>query len=230
MAGLYESKPFPPGGRTGWDWSTDEQTGQTFPVEVAWEPAFGAKRLPGHYKLGVAYDNSRFPDQYFDAAGRPFLTSGAAPRLHNGRTSVWVTADQMLLRHGQGPDDGLIVLGAYAHNSPNISLFEHFAWVGVLDRGFWRARPNDQFGLAVTYYKVSDRLTDRQQLQQSLGMPFTGGVYGVQSDAVVLEANYNIVVYRGIEVQPVVEYFINPGGQRVVPDALVFGLKTHVEF
>ena len=230
MAGIYESKPFPPGGRTGFDWSTSGQTGQTFPVEVAWEPAFGTGRLPGHYKLGLAYDNSEFPDHYVDAAGRPFLTSGAAPRLHNGRTSVWVTADQMLVPNGPGQNGGLIGLAAYAHNSPDTSLFEHFVWVGVLDRGFWPARPNDQFGLAVTYYKLSHSLTRREELQQSLDLPFTDGELGVQSDAFVLEANYNIAVYRGVQVQPEIEYFVRPGGQHAVRNSLVLGLKTHVLF
>jgi porin len=230
MAGVYESKPFPPGGRTGWDWSTHGQTGQTFPVEVAWEPVFEGGRLPGHYKLGLAYDNSEFPDHYVDAAGQPFLTSGAAPRLHNGRTSQWATADQMFVRNGPGQNDGLVALAAYAHNSPDTSLFEHFVWVGVLDRGFWRARPNDQFGLAVTYYKLSHSLTRREELQQTLGLPFTDGEYGVQSDALVLEANYNIAVYRGIQVQPEIEYFVRPGGQHAVSNSLVLGLKTHVLF
>lgn len=230
MAGIYESKPFPPGGRTGWNWSTHGQTGQTFPMEVAWEPVFGAARLPGHYKLGLAYDNSEFPDHYVDAAGRPFLTSGAAPRLHNGRTSLWATADQMLVRNGPGRNDGLVGLAAYAHNSPDTSLFEHFVWIGVLDRGFWRARPNDQFGLAVTYYKLSHSLTRREELQQDLDLPFTDGEYGVQSDALVLEANYNISVYRGIQLQPEIEYFVRPGGQHAVSNSLVLGLKTHVLF
>jgi len=230
MAGIYESKPFPPGGRTGWDWSTDDQTGQTFPVEFAWEPVLGAGRLPGHYKLGLAYDNSEFPDNYVDEAGVPFVISRSAPRLHNGRTSLWATADQMLVRNGPGDNDGLIALAAYAHNTPDISLFKHFVWVGVLNRGFWSARPNDQFGLAVTYYKVSGGITDSQRLQQSLGLPFGAGIYGVQSDAFVLEANYNIAIYRGVEIQPEIEYFIRPGGQSSIDDSLVLGLKTHVQF
>lgn len=230
MAGVYESKPFPPGGRTGWDWSTNSATGETYPVEVAWEPSFGAAQLAGHYKVGLAYDNSEFPDFFVDATGRPQAVTGAAPRRRRGRTSVWVTGDQMLLRHGPGQNDGLIVLGAYAHNNPDISLFEHFAWVGVLDRGFWRARPNDQFGLGITYYKVSHSLTAREELQQNLDLPFTDGEYGVQSDAFVFEANYNVAVHSGVQMQPEIEYFVRPGGQHAVSNALVLGLKAHVLF
>jgi porin len=230
MAGLYESKPFPPGGRTGLDWSTRTATGESIPVELAWEPVLAGGHLPGHYKVGMVYDTSRFPDFFDDAAGQPQVITATPPRMHRGRTSVWVTADQMLRRNGPGQNDGLIVLAAYAHNSPDISLFEHFVWAGLLDRGFWRARPNDQLGLAVTYYKVSPSLTARETLQQTLNLPFTEGEFGVQSDAVVLEANYSIAVWRGVSVQPQIEYFIHPGGQRVVPNAFVLGLKTHVAF
>ena len=230
MAGAYESKPFPPGGRTGWDWSTHHSTGETLPVEAAWLPVFGHDQLTGHYKLGAAYDSSSFPDYFRDAAGRPLVASGAAARRHHGRTSVWATADQMLVRNGPGLNDGLVLLGAYAHNSPDVSLFEHFAWVGLLDRGFWPARPQDQIGLAVTYYKVSRSLAAREGLQTALGLPFADGNYGVQSSAFVLEANYNIPVYRGVEVQPELEYFIRPGGRRSIPNAAVLGLKTHVLF
>jgi porin len=230
MAGLYESTPFPPGGPSGWDWSTSRATGEVFPAEIAWEPVSGPDRLQGHYKLGIAYDNSSFTDNFYDAAGRPFLTSGAPARRDQGRVSVWATADRMVMRNGPNPNDGLILLGAYAHNSPDVSLFEHFAWVGLLDRGFWRSRPQDQLGLAATYYRVSRGVTRREEMQGSFGVPFTGGIFGVQSDAFVLEANYDIPVYRGIDVQPELEYFIHPGGQAAVPNAFVLGLKTHVLF
>jgi len=230
MAGVYESKPFPPGGRSGWDWSTHHSTGETFPAEVAWQPVFGADRLPGHYKFGVAYDNSSFPDYFYDAAGQPLVTSGAAGRRHHGRTSVWVTADQMLTRNGPEQNDGLILMGAYAHSSPDTSVFEHFAWMGLLNRGFWAARPRDQIGVGVTYYKVGRNLAARERLQRTLSLSFTDGEYGVQSDAFVLEANYDIPIYRGVNVQPEIEYFIRPGGQRAVHNALVLGLKTHVLF
>jgi porin len=46
----------------------------------------------------------------------------------------------------------------------------------------------------------------------------------------VLEANYNIPVYRGIQLQPEFEWFVHPGGVSTVPDAVVLGLKTHVLF
>lgn len=158
------------------------------------------------------------------------MTSGATARRDHGRTSLWITADQMLMRNGPAENDGLVLLAAFAHNNPDTSLFEHFVWAGLLNRGFWAARPEDEFGFAITYYKVSYQLTATQDLQRDLGLPFSGGAFGVQSHAFVLEANYALPIYRGADVQPEIEYFIRPGAQKAVPNALVLGLKTHVLF
>jgi len=228
--GLYEATPFPQGGRAGWDWSTTHATGEVFPLEVAYEPMIGAARMPGHYKAGVIYDNSTYPDIYQDYRGQPLVQSGLTARNRHGRSSFYVTADQMVVRQGPGDDNGVILLAAYVHNSPDTSMFEHFAWIALLDTGFWAARPLDRIGLSGTYYKLSPRLTATEGLQQDLGLPFTGGAYGVQSDALVLEANYNFPIYCGVELQPEIEYFIRPGGQSNIRNAFELGLKTHVQF
>jgi len=89
--------------------------------------------------------------------------------------------------------------------------------------------PDDQVGLAFTYYQVSPSLTRTESLEQQFGLPPTYP-FGVQSHAMVLEANYNIPVYPGIQVQPEFEHFFRPGGVSSVRNALVLGLKTHVLF
>jgi carbohydrate-selective porin OprB len=77
---------------------------------------------------------------------------------------LWVTFDQMLFRSGPGPKTGLTVLGAYAHDDPDNSLFHNFVWLGTLYSGFWQARPNDQIGFGFTYYDVSPALSRKESL------------------------------------------------------------------
>jgi porin len=60
MVGVYASQPFPAGGRSGFDWSTNRVTGAFYVGELAWEPVFGRDQLPGHYKIGLGYDTSNF--------------------------------------------------------------------------------------------------------------------------------------------------------------------------
>ena len=229
MFGVYASEPFPAGGPTGWNWSTNQVTGAYYAVELGWEPEFGPARLSGHYKIGFAYDTSAFPDNLEDSNGQPFVLSGLPPREQHGRGQFWVTFDQMLLRNGPGPNEGLTVLAAYAHDDGDNSLYQHFIWAGLLYSGFWRDRPHDQIGLGITYYKIAPSLTQTETLEQEFDLAPTY-VYGVQTHAMVFELNYQFSVYRGVTLQPEMEYFLRPGGVSGVPSALVLGLKTHVVF
>jgi porin len=229
MGGVYASQPFPAGGRSGFDWSTNRITGAYYAAELGWEPVFGRDQLPGHYKVGVGYDTSSFADQFSDINGNAAVLTGLPQANRHGRTQLWVTFDQLLFRNGPAPNNGLTVLGAYAHDDPDNSFFQHFVWLGMLYSGFWQARPDDQIGLAFTYYQASPSLTRTESLEQQFGLPPTYQ-FGVQTHAMVLEANYNIPIYPGIQLQPEFEYFMRPGGVSSVSNAVVLGLKTHVLF
>ncbi|HUB15015.1 MAG TPA: carbohydrate porin [Acetobacteraceae bacterium] len=229
MFGVYASEPFPAGGPTGWNWSTNVVTGAYYAMELGWEPVFGPSQLSGHYKIGFAYDTSAFPDNLADTNGQPFVLTGLPPRMQHGRGQFWVTFDQMLLRTGPGPNEGLTVLAAYAHDDGDNSLYQHFVWAGLLYSGFWRDRPHDQIGLGITYYKIAPSLTQTETLEQEFDLAPTYA-YGVQTHATVFELNYQLPVYRGVTLQPEMEYFLRPGGVSRVPSAFVLGLKTHVVF
>jgi porin len=135
----------------------------------------GRDRLPGHYKIGVGYDTSDFANNDADANGNAFVLTGLPPSKQHGRTQAWVTFDQMLVRTGPALNDSLTVLGAYAHDSSENSLYEHFVWGGVLYSGFWNERPHDQIGLGVTYYKIAPSLTHTESLEQEFGLAPTYG-------------------------------------------------------
>lgn len=229
MVGGFESQPFPGGGRSGFDFSSSKVTGATIPVELAWEPVFGPNQLLGHYKLGYVYDTSSFNDSFADNNDASFVLSGLAPRKDQGRSSFYATFDQMLIRTGPAQNQGLTILGAFDHNDPGTSLFRNFIWTGLLYSGFWPARPNDQIGLAYTWYQVSNNLTRTEEVEQQFGLPPTYA-FGIQNTAGVIEANYNFPVYRGVQLQPEFEYFMRPGGVTTVHDAAVLGIKVHVSF
>jgi porin len=45
-----------------------------------------------------------------------------------------------------------------------------------------------------------------------------------------VEGNYDVHVFRGVTVEPDVQYIIRPNAQSSLHDAAVLGLKAHVEF
>ena len=225
-SGLYTDKFF----RSGFKFDTSDVHGEEFPIEVAYLPTFGADKLPGHYKLGFAYDNSPYNDFYVDDAGAPALLTGNPLKTHKGHTQAWALFDQMVLRNGPGTNDGLIVLGGYDHNDPTTSVYAEQYFVGALDRSFLQARPLDTVGVLFSYVNTSPYLVKAEDLETQLGLPLTGGVTGVQRHEEIIEVNYDAHVYRGINFQPEFQYVIRPNGQANIKDAAVLGFKTHIAF
>jgi porin len=212
--------------RTGFEWGTSHDSGVYIPVELAYETSLGESRLPGHYKVGAGYDTSGTYTDFSSA----LLPPGTAAPKHSGNTQVWLLADQMLLRQGPSDTDGLIALAAFIHNDPRNSVYSDQYIVGLIDRGFWKARPKDSIGLLFTYAGISNALTSTQALETEFGLPFSNGATGQQTHEMVIEASYNIRVVRGLTFMPDFQYVIRPNGQRSLPDAAVLGFKAHVSF
>jgi porin len=233
QAGLYEVNQNTytyPQFRSGFDWSGAGDSGVEVPVEVGYTPHFGPDRLPGHYKIGFGYDSSRYRQWAHDPFGPGAPLSGVAAKRSTGKTTAWALVDQMLFRNGPGEDDGVIVLGAYAHGDPATSSYADQFTFGLLDHGFWRARPADTVGVLFTYQSVSGALGKEQALDAEFGLPFANGATGIQTHEEVLEVTYDIHVAPGVNFQPEFQYVFRPNAQANLRDAAVFGFKAHVNF
>jgi len=81
---------------------------------------------------------------------------------------------------------------------------------------------------------VSGALTATQQLEEALDEPLTGGglgtPVGVQTHEMELEAMYIARVYRGVSIEPDIQYIIRPGGTGNIPNALVIGAQVGINF
>ncbi len=225
------------GYRSGFHFNAAHINGEYFPVEIGWEPSFGADKKPGHYKIGFGYDNNNHADNYYDINGGAFAQTGLVPRKRKGGSQEWVLVDQMLVRQGQAATDGIIGLAGFYHNDPRYSTRAEEYYVAALDRGFWHARPLDTIGLLFSYNTVSGKLGKTEALQQELGVPITGtgttfyngSTPGVQTHSMIIEANYAIHVFRGVTIAPDFQYFFRPNAQRNLPNAALIGFKSHIE-
>ncbi len=182
--GLYSDANF----RSGFKFDGSQDSGVYVPVEIAYEPRVGSAKIPGHYKIGFGYDSSStykaFSSALTATSGR---NVGSPISMHTGNTQSWALFDQMLLRQGPGDQDGIIALGGFVHNNPINSAYAEQYFVGVLDRGFWRARPQDAFGLLFTYNTVSGVLGKVQSREAALGFPLSNAASGPQTHEMVLE-------------------------------------------
>lgn len=215
--------------RSGFKFDASQDSGVYLPVEIAWEPQLGEDKLPGHYKLGFGYDSSgtykNFTNSLADA-GLPGYRSGR----HTGNTQFWALADQMLIRNGEGGDSGIIALAGYILNDPNNTIYADQYFLGMIDKGFWSARPNDSFQVLFSYVTASDRVAKVETIQQANGLALFGGATGVQTHEMLVEAGYNIPVTDGLTFVPDFQYIIRPNAQTNIPDAAVFGFRAYVDF
>jgi porin len=212
--------------RSGFEFGVPRSSGVYVPVQIGYEPKLGNDRLPGHYVAGFGYDSSRFKS--FSSA----LPAGSGPPAssHDGNTQFWLLADQMLVRNGNGDQDGIIALAGFVHNNADNSPYANQYFAGLLDRGFWRARPQDAVGLLFSYIEMSGALGKVQAAESELGIPISNAATGIQTHEMILEANYNIHVYRGVDFRPEFEYVIRPNAQSTIRNAAVLGFKLNVEF
>lgn len=227
QTGVYQVRP-KAGGPWGFNWGWSGTTGTYIPVEIGWEPKLGNGSLPGHYKIGGGYDTSRYPDNFADANGNSFVLSGLPPRQQRGRHSFYVLADQMIERHGDGDQNGLILMAGAVHSREVNSQISGFAFVGAADQGIIRGRPKDTAGLLFAYAKISDSAVRTQEIQQSLGLPLLYDAKGVQSHEALIEARYDIVVGKHFHVMPDLQYVIRPGATRSQRNGLLGGLRVTV--
>jgi len=219
--GIYTYPNF----RSGFKFSSSQDTGAIFPVEVAYEPQVGADKLPGHYKLGFAYDTTTYPKFYNSV---PAILNGV--RGSGNKMEQWALADQMIVRNGPGSTDGIILLAGYTHGDPSLSAYQDQVFVGLLDRDFWAARPQDTIGLLFNYQKVSGQLGRQQEFDQIIGRPLSNGATGRQSHQEIIELNYDIHVTQGVNFEPVFQYYFRPNAQANIKDAAIFGFKSHITF
>ncbi|WP_228391744.1 carbohydrate porin [Gluconobacter aidae] len=228
QAGIYANTQY----RTGFKFNGADIHGEAIPVEAGWEPLFGKDKLPGHYKVGYAIDNAPHKDNYYDVNGQPYVLTGNPARILNYSWSAWVLADQMILRHHVkgNADAGLILLGGMYANSPRTQLRAQQYSAGLIDSGFWAARPLDTIGINFSYVRVSKYATATERLQAISGLPLMASSLTPQTFGEVFEATYRIHVMRGITFAPDFQYYFRPGAQKALKDAAMLGFKSHVQF
>ena len=229
QTGAYQVRPRA-GGPWGFDWGWSGTTGTYVPVEIGWEPKLGGNSLPGHYKVGAGYDTSLYPDNFADRNGNSFVLSGLPHRERRGRHSFYVLADQMVDRHGEGDQNGLVLMAGAVHSRPINSQISGFVFAGLADQGLVRGRPKDTIGLLFAYAKISDSAIQTQRLQQASGLPLLYGAKGVQSHEALIEARYDLVFGKHWHVMPDLQYVIRPGATSAQRNGLLGGLRLTAKF
>jgi porin len=187
----------------------------------------GARGLAGSYKAGITYHTDTFSNIY-DAtlnASASSLVNDSVRGL-DGNYVLSFIADQELFReHGSDSEGlGVFLRGTFAPRDRNFishSIDGGFRYVGAIT-----GRGEDELGLGVGYYRVSDRVARAvREVNRAEGMREAEPDYEL-----VIELTYNIHATPSISIQPDFQYIIHPGGSGSRENAVVFGLRASFAF
>lgn len=194
----------------------------------------GESKLPGTITGGAWKHLGEFNDQRYAVGGlaQADPTSSGEPQKLRGNQGIFGVYEQMLARAAPGSDKGIGFFVRTSVSPSDRNLISFYLDGGFQFGGFNEARPNDRFGIAMTYARISDaaRAADRDV------QAFTGAPFPVRDFEVVFEMTYLAEIQAGWTVQPVFQYVFHPGGgipdpndptqTRRIKDAAVFGLRS----
>jgi porin len=188
------------------------------------------------YKIGVWYDSEDFADLRYAANGLSLAAPGAgAPATHRGDYAIYAVADQMIWR-AEDPDRNINVFVRPMFTplqDRNLIAFSLNAGLAMHEPIL--GRDDDTAGIGVNFTQVSRSATGFDQDTAF----YNPGVYSpVRHNEIVLEATYQYQVMPWWQIQPDVQYVLNPGAGIVNPDVptqrirneLVVGLRTNITF
>jgi porin len=203
-------------------------SGAVLPFEIDWKPTLHicGKDLPGLWVF-TFWGNTNHEETSGAAksvlAGAPGFNPGSKFTGDYGYSaSIW---QQVTAPDPNRPKTGLSVFAGNTWLDPRTSFQDLQAFAGLYYWGPWSKRPYDSCGIATGYNRVSGnvRNAERQFIARHPGSGF-----GVQSDEFVGEIFYSFDVYHGANIQPDLQYIINPGGYSSAKNIVVFGIQLSV--
>ncbi|MCU4582816.1 carbohydrate porin [Acinetobacter gyllenbergii] len=210
--------------RDGFNLDMDHVKGATIPVELAWRPKLAAiNGLSGEYKIGALYSTAEAND---------IATVG---KVHDGKHSFWLNAQQQLSQTGNDPKRGLYVSFNAVINDKATTAVQSTQQLALWYKGPFDGRPNDSIGFGIANYLVNDRYKDRQiTLNETRGYQqydaLAADYVPVQRDELNVELNYTYQWSPAVMLRPNLQYIHQPAGVKEVDDAWVAGLSMHVNF
>ncbi|PTV56641.1 carbohydrate porin [Acinetobacter seifertii] len=208
----------------GFNLDMNNVKGATIPVELAWKPKLALfNGLPGEYKVGALYSTAEAND---------IKTAG---KVHDGKQSFWINAQQQLSHAGQDPKRGLYVTFNGVVNDKATTFVQSTQQLALWYKGPFDSRPNDSIGFGIANYVVNDRAKDKQiATNESRGYysydPIASNYIPIQDDELNIELNYTYQWSPAVMLRPNIQYIHQPAGVKEIDDAWVAGLSVKVNF
>ncbi len=198
----------------------------------------GAGGLPGTLKLGAYGHFGRFADDRLGSDGRPLAVRGSdgMPVEHFRNGAFYGILDQQIYRApGDDPEKGVGLFARVIGAPADRNLVDLYVDAGVSAFGVLPSRPNDLFGIAAAFARISPNVA-ASDIDRNADTGVAGPVRDYEA---VLELTYQARIVPGLAIQPDVQYIVHPGGHVADPygngvapirNAAVFGATVTLRF
>ena len=207
-AGIYENEPILAdsnhGGFPGPDWGLNYANGATIPVQVGYRTTLENDDHPRAFSVGGFYNTGKYADPLLNAQSRNRILAGGAARMDTGAGLIYLQAQQMVFRPDSS-DRGVTLFGGADWAAAGQPSIERMMFGGAYWKGPFASRPNDSFGVAVSYTAVNSRITERVN---SLLSKTTGGQ--ASRGEISYQAYYGVALAPGVLVKPFAEFISHP--------------------
>jgi porin len=193
--------------------------------------------LPGTYKIGGWYDSEDFNAQQVDNGGVPLASpeSDATPARKQGNYSIYAVGDQMIWRSGDPAQNVSAFLRGEFTTLQDRNLISFSVNGGLTLHDPLPGRGNDVFGLGFGLARVTSGAAN---YDRDLRIFEPTATTPVRTTETFLEATYQVQVLPSWQIQPDLQYVVNPGAGLANPDQptqklkneLVIGLRTTLTF
>ncbi len=221
--GVYDGDTFdsaagdPHVNRNGWHYRLGGDQGWFVIGEASLTPAGS----PTRFKAGAWLHTATFADVRDDATGRPFVSTGAAPRQHGSNYGAYVLAEHTLA--GKSGEAGYLTTYVRAGFSP--ADRNTLSWAldtGIAATGLLPGRPADIAALGLAHAAFSSRFVGNARLAApSMAAP---------DFEQVIEASYSAALSPHFTLQPDVQYIRHPGGSTAQADAFACFLRLKASY
>lgn len=202
-------------------------TGVLAPFETGVHVRLGDAGLPGHYRVGGWYSSDNADDVLLDRARRPATLAGTPMLQRTGRYGGFVMLEQQLTGHvkedeSNGPQtaQGLTGFVTMTQTDRYSARIDNQITGGLRYLGLMSARPDDMVQIAFARTHINQRAARQEQLETP-GSAMLGSEYEIEFD-------YGAQLTPWLNIQPNIEYIVNPGGDPRGNDVVVLGVKTAI--
>jgi len=182
------------------------------PPALAAAPGAEPQELFNKYALGYWRYTAKVDDLAdLDANGDP----------QRRRSTGWYAlAERTLLRWGVGKQTtgNLTAFVRFGSTDGDSTAVRQFRNIGVRVRGLLPGRDEDVFGLAHTRGGISDKFRASQA---------AAGIDTTATESAI-EITYRIQANKWLAVQPLIQWYRNPGATSAVPSATVIGARVEL--